>query len=73
MVNEQNICKVMNVNIDRTHYAQLPALRWMSPECMLSGRFNKENDIWAFGVLLWEIFSLGATPYADGLCVDLIA
>ena len=38
-------------------------IRWMSPESLESLVLTSENDIWAFGVLLWEIFSFGLRPY----------
>ncbi|GFO05529.1 trk-like receptor tyrosine kinase [Plakobranchus ocellatus] len=38
-------------------------VRWMSPEAIKYGRFTCESDIWAFGVVLWEIFSFGKQPY----------
>eukprot|EP00050_Salpingoeca_kvevrii_P008114 m.300836 g.300836 ORF g.300836 m.300836 type:complete len:1254 (+) comp14547_c0_seq1:115-3876(+) len=37
--------------------------RWMAPEALQDERFDERNDIWAFGVLLWEIFSFARTPY----------
>ncbi|WAR10630.1 NTRK2-like protein [Mya arenaria] len=38
-------------------------VRWMSPEAVKWGKFTTESDIWAFGVVLWEIFSFGRQPY----------
>lgn len=40
---------------------QRPALpiRWMSPEALQSHIFSIETDVWAFGIVLWEIATLG--------------
>jgi len=35
----------------------------MPPESILYGKFSTESDTWAFGVVLWEIYSYGLQPY----------
>lgn len=40
-------------------------LRWMSPEAITHSNFTIENDIWGFGILLWELFTYGEFPYSD--------
>ncbi|CAD5121139.1 DgyrCDS9675 [Dimorphilus gyrociliatus] len=38
-------------------------VRWMSPEAIKYGKFTTESDVWAFGVVLWEMYSFGIQPY----------
>lgn len=38
-------------------------IRWMPPESIFYNRYTTESDVWAYGVVLWEIFSHGMQPY----------
>lgn len=46
----------------KTQQEPLP-WRWMSPEALQRMEFSEMSDVWAFGVTLWEIYSLGNIPY----------
>ncbi|KAH3764880.1 protein tyrosine kinase 6 [Pelomyxa schiedti] len=37
--------------------------KWTSIEALQYSRYTAHSDIWSFGVLLWELFSYGKTPY----------
>ncbi|CAD6191188.1 unnamed protein product [Caenorhabditis auriculariae] len=39
-------------------------VRWLAPECF-QGKFSFKSDSWSFGVLLYEMFTLGNQPYED--------
>ncbi|CAH2276320.1 tyrosine- kinase ITK TSK [Pelobates cultripes] len=38
-------------------------VKWSAPEVFRYGRYSSKSDVWSFGVLAWEIFSEGKTPF----------
>lgn len=43
---------------------QIP-VRWMAYEAIFSGEYSIKSDVWSFGILLWEMCSLGRIPYPN--------
>ncbi|XP_077992832.1 fibroblast growth factor receptor 2-like isoform X2 [Glandiceps talaboti] len=72
LVAENNIMKVADFglardiqNIDyyrKTTDGRLP-VKWMAPEALFDRKYSTQSDVWSFGILLWEIMTLGGTPY----------
>ena len=46
------------------HNCLIP-LRWMAPETVYTPEeFSTKSDVWSFGCLIFEVFSLGDIPYS---------
>ncbi|KAF2356358.1 Serine-threonine/tyrosine-protein kinase catalytic domain [Trinorchestia longiramus] len=72
LVGEDKICKVADFGFardiannhvyERKSDGRLP-IRWMALESLYDNIFSSKTDVWSFGILLWEIVTLGSTPY----------
>ncbi|XP_064414501.1 muscle, skeletal receptor tyrosine-protein kinase isoform X5 [Latimeria chalumnae] len=72
LVGENMVVKIADFGLSRNIYSAdyykanendaIP-IRWMPPESIFFNRYTTESDVWAYGVVLWEIFSFGMQPY----------
>ncbi|XP_031619905.1 platelet-derived growth factor receptor alpha-like isoform X2 [Contarinia nasturtii] len=40
-------------------------IKWLALECLSEPKYNVHSDVWSFGIVLWELFSLGEEPYSE--------
>ena len=80
LANDGTVAKVSDFGLSRSLYSSVEELsnpssglpvRWMAPEVLTMRQVTNKSDIWSFGVLMWEIFSLGAVPYPEISKIDV--
>ncbi|CAG7726827.1 unnamed protein product [Allacma fusca] len=81
LIDKDRVCKVadfgfardvvMNHVYERKSDGRLP-IRWMAPEALYDNIFTTKTDVWSFGVLMWEIVTLGSTPYPGMSASDVM-
>jgi len=52
-----------NARYKKTRRPYVP-WKWMAPEYLADGVLTLRSDVWSYGIVLWEIMSLGREPYA---------
>lgn len=68
LIDENKILKISDFGLSRivpqnevytlTNHGRLP-LRWMALESIFHREFNMASDVWAYGIVLWEICTMG--------------
>nr|XP_012229230.1 PREDICTED: vascular endothelial growth factor receptor kdr-like isoform X1 [Linepithema humile] len=72
LLTEDNVVKICDFGLAKSMYKDgnykkksdgpLP-IKWMAIESMKDFMFSTQSDVWSFGIMLWEFFTLAETPY----------
>jgi serine/threonine protein kinase len=73
MLDGDGTCKIGDFGLSRdlahndyymTQGGRIP-LRWTAPEAVMYRKYSPSSDIWSYGIVLYELWTVGRRPYDD--------
>mmetsp|Transcript_7283 Transcript_7283/g.18694 ORF Transcript_7283/g.18694 Transcript_7283/m.18694 type:complete len:1006 (-) Transcript_7283:23-3040(-) len=73
LVNEELSCKISDFGLSRdldddTYYESdggMVPIRWTPPEAYKYKKYSTASDVWSYGILMWEVVTIGDNPYPE--------
>lgn len=81
LVGENRVCKISDFGLARSlqediytrrTQARFP-IKWMAPESIFNAKSTTKSDVWSYGIVMWELFTLGGSPYPGVSVQELIS
>lgn len=63
LIHKDYTCKIADFGCCKADFIVKRPIRWMPPESLNKSLFTSASDVWSFGIVLWEIWTLGIIPY----------
>ncbi|XP_053309437.1 tyrosine-protein kinase Srms [Spea bombifrons] len=71
LVGDNLVCKIADFGLARLlkedvyspQGSYTVAVKWTAPEALTHSKYSTKSDVWSFGILIYEVFTLGQPPY----------
>ncbi|XP_068611966.1 tyrosine-protein kinase Tec [Brachionichthys hirsutus] len=80
LINEHSVVKVSDFGMTRyvldnqytsSSGAKFP-VKWSPPEVLHYSKYSSKSDVWSFGVVMWEVYAEGRTPFENCPNLDVV-
>ncbi|XP_071842719.1 uncharacterized protein [Apostichopus japonicus] len=58
-----NLCSATTKILSNINLEVSPCLKWFAPETIVNREYSQNSNIWSYAVFMWEVFSMGKTPF----------